>query len=50
MQSGITKNMTSFDTVVVGGGPIGMAIVSCLGQHGMAVALIEKNPEPPVHQ
>ncbi len=34
--------MTSFDTVIVGGGPIGMAIASCLGQHGMAVALIEK--------
>lgn len=32
------------DVIVIGAGPVGMATATCLGQQGMSVGVVEKNP------
>src|ERR1041384_1472026 len=38
--------MDTYDVVIVGGGPVGVALAVELGQRGIEVALVERHLEP----
>lgn len=43
MNTGHSKR-TEFDVVIIGGGPVGLCLARSLSGHGMAIALVEKQP------